>query len=74
MKYANSGFSEVNNLQRNTKKVETKVITTQNKGFSKIKNTQNQVLKELKQQYQILRNLPFEDTMDLKAKPKRQII
>ena len=49
MKYATSGFSEVNNTQRITKRVDTRVISPDSGAFSKMKTTQNDVLRELKQ-------------------------
>ena len=48
MKYATSGFSEANNAQRITKRVDHR-ISLDSGAFSKMKNTQNDVLRELKQ-------------------------
>lgn len=70
MKYATSGFSEVNNTQRITKRVDTKRISPDSGAFSKMKSTQNDVLRELKQEYEILRNLPIDDKIDIKSKIK----
>ena len=70
MKYATSGFSEVNNTQRVSKRVETRVISPEPGAFSKIKSTQNEVLRELKQEYEILRNLPIDEKIDIKPRVK----
>ncbi len=49
MKYTTSGFSEANNTQRIIKRIDNRVILPDSGAFSHMKNTQNEVLRELKQ-------------------------